>query len=88
MIVLTEAFTALEPGEDEYDAAWLAAYDLPEAQRADGRGRRYVNVTKSVPGQWYANIHHEDGYVVWYMPGDSVIHALNELVRALNARRA
>lgn len=36
--------------------------------------------------KWYANIRHEKGYVVWYMPGGSPSEALAELARALEER--
>ena len=36
--------------------------------------------------KWYANIRHEKGYVVWYMPGASPAEALSELARALEER--
>jgi hypothetical protein len=52
---------------------------LPEA-----KGRR---VCVTLGGNWFADIIHEKGYTVWYMPGETPLEALTALRDALNNRR-
>lgn len=74
------------------EVMWREVQALPEANG------REVSVTYSrydgpqlLPrqyrGPWYANIRHEKGYTVWYMPGKTPFQAMKNLRDALNKRR-